>query len=66
MIVAANLSSREEEKLLRVLRKHKTAIGWTIADIRGISPAKCMHQIYLEDIAMPTRDAKRRLHPHMK
>ena len=50
----------------RVLREHKTPIGWTIADIKGISPAKCLHQIYLEDKAKPTRDAQRRLNPYMK
>jgi hypothetical protein len=66
MIVAANLSLGEEEKLLRVLREHKTTIGWTIADIKGISSAKCMHQIHLEDEAKPTRDAQRRFNPHMK
>jgi hypothetical protein len=66
MIVAANLSLGEEEKLLRVLREHKTAIGWTITDIKGISLAKCMHQIHLEDGAKPTRDAQRRLNLHMK
>jgi hypothetical protein len=66
MIVATNLSLGEEEKLLGVLREHKTAIGWTIADIKGISPAKCMHQIHLEDEAKPTRNAQKRLNPHMK
>jgi hypothetical protein len=66
VIVAANLCSGEEEKMLRILREHKTAIGWTIADIKGISPAKCMHQIHLEDEAKPTRDVQRRLNPHMK
>jgi hypothetical protein len=40
MIVATNLSLGEEEKLLRVLRKHKTAIRWTVIDIKGISPTK--------------------------
>jgi hypothetical protein len=39
VVVAANLNLGEEEKLLRVLREHKTAIGWTIADIKGISNA---------------------------
>lgn len=57
MIVAANLSLVEQEKLLRVLREHKTALGWTIADIKGISPSKCMHKILLEDNAKPNRDA---------
>jgi hypothetical protein len=66
VIVATNLSLGEEEKLLRVLREQKIAIGWTIADINGISPAKYMHQIHLEDEAKPTRDAQRRVNPHMK
>jgi hypothetical protein len=66
VIVAANLSLGEEEKLLRVLKENKTVIGWTIADIKGISPTKCMHQIHLEDEAKPTKDAQRRLNPHMK
>jgi hypothetical protein len=66
VIVTANLSLEEEEKLLRVLREYKTAIGWTIADIKGISPAKCMHQIHLEDEAKPTKDAQRMLNLHIK
>jgi hypothetical protein len=41
-------------------------LGCTIVDIKGISPAKCMYQILLEDEAKPTRDAQRRLNPHMK
>jgi hypothetical protein len=66
VIIASELSLGEEEKLLRVLRDHKIALGWTIADIKGISPAKCMLRILLEDEAKPTRDAQRRLNPHMK
>jgi hypothetical protein len=66
VIIALELSLGEEEKLLRVLRDHKTALGRTIADIKGISPSKCMHKILLEDEARPTRDTQRRLNPHMK
>ncbi|XP_038697122.1 uncharacterized protein LOC119993981, partial [Tripterygium wilfordii] len=66
VIVAANLSLGEEGKLIRILRQHKTALGWTIADIKGISPSRCMHQIFLENNAKPTREAQRRLNPHMK
>jgi hypothetical protein len=65
VIIASNLSMQEEEKLLRVLREHKTAIAWGIADIKGISPIKCMHRILLEDGSKPTRDAQRRLNPPM-
>ncbi|KAH9734147.1 hypothetical protein KPL71_017278 [Citrus sinensis] len=48
-----------------VLRDHKTTIGWTIADIKGISPSMCMHRILLEEMSKPTRDAQHRLNPPM-
>ncbi|CAL9020537.1 unnamed protein product, partial [Prunus brigantina] len=66
VIIASHLGPNDEKKLLRVLKEHKTAIGWSIADIKGISPTLCMHKILLEDNAMPKRDAQRRLNPNMK
>ncbi|CAN6547374.1 unnamed protein product [Malus baccata var. baccata] len=65
VIVSSSLTTIEEEKLIRVLKDHKTAIGWTLADIRGISPTTCMHRILLEEGAKPTREAQRRLNPPM-
>ncbi|MCI01180.1 hypothetical protein A2U01_0022205, partial [Trifolium medium] len=41
-IISANLSSLEEEKLLKILRQYKGAIGWSIEDLKGISPTFCM------------------------
>ncbi|KAI5323844.1 hypothetical protein L3X38_032917 [Prunus dulcis] len=66
VIIASHLGPNDENKLLRVLKEHKTAIGWSIADIKGIIPTLCMHKILLEDNAMPKRDAQRRLNPNMK
>ncbi|KAM2504239.1 hypothetical protein PS1_038179 [Malus domestica] len=65
VIVSSSLTAIEEEKLIRVLKEHKTAIGWTLADIRGISPTTCMHRILLEEGAKPTREAQCRLNPPM-
>ncbi|CAN6552365.1 unnamed protein product [Malus baccata var. baccata] len=65
IIVSSSLTTHEEEKLVRVLREHKTAIGWTLADIRGISPTTCMHRILLEEGTKPSREAQRRLNPPM-
>ena len=48
VIIATDLSDTEEDKLLRVLRKYQDALGWTLADIKGISPALCMHRIFME------------------
>ena len=47
VIVVASITPREEEKLLRVLREHRTTLGWTISDIKGISPSICMHKILI-------------------
>ena len=55
VIIFASLVAEQEEKLLLVLKKHKKAIGWTLADIPGISPSTCMHRILLEDGAKPVR-----------
>ncbi|KAI5326989.1 hypothetical protein L3X38_026385 [Prunus dulcis] len=66
VIIAADLTPTEEDKLLRVLRKYQDALGWTITDIKGISPALCMHRILMEDDVKPTVDAQRRLNPIMK
>ncbi|KAM0985937.1 hypothetical protein ACFX2C_013162 [Malus domestica] len=54
VIISLTLTALEEEKMIRVLKEHKTAIGWTLADIRGISPTTCMHRILLEEGAKPT------------
>ncbi|XP_027164730.1 uncharacterized protein LOC113764887 [Coffea eugenioides] len=45
VIISSKLTALEEEKLIRVLKDHKEAIGWTVADIKGLSPATCMHRI---------------------
>ncbi|CAN6560696.1 unnamed protein product [Malus baccata var. baccata] len=66
VIIAADLNDTEEDKLLRVLRKYQDALGWTLADIKGISPALCMHRIFMEVGTKLTIEAQRRLNPIMK
>ncbi|GJW98055.1 putative nucleotidyltransferase, ribonuclease H [Tanacetum coccineum] len=39
VIVASDLFGSQEEALLKVLSKYKAAVGWTIADLKGISPS---------------------------
>ena len=66
VIISASLTVVEEEKLLRVLRDHKNAIRWSLADLKGIRPSMCMHQILLEDGHKPSVEAQRRLNPILK
>ncbi|XP_074298534.1 uncharacterized protein LOC141629429 [Silene latifolia] len=65
VIISSKLTKDQEEALIRVLKQHKEAIGWTMADIKGISPTLCMHRILLEDEAKPVRQPQRRLNPPM-
>ena len=66
VIISATLTVVEEEKLLRVLRDHKDAIGWSLADSKEIRPSMCMHQILLEDGHKLSVKDQRRLNPTMK
>ncbi|KAK1626160.1 hypothetical protein QYE76_000475 [Lolium multiflorum] len=64
VIISAKLSDIEEERLLEILKKHR-AIGYTLDDLKGISPAICQHAINIEDGAKPVVEHQRRLIPKM-
>lgn len=66
MIISAKLSAQQVEALLRVLKKHIRALGWSIADIIGIPPGICTHKINLQDECKPTVEHQRRLNPPMQ
>ena len=53
VIISFELNVVDEEKLLRVLREHKSSIGWSIEDLEGISPSIYMHKILMEDTFTP-------------
>ncbi|KAH9698032.1 hypothetical protein KPL71_023850 [Citrus sinensis] len=65
VIISSSLND-EKGKLLDVLKEHKGALGWTIADIKGINTVDCMHYIHLDENAKPTREMQRQLNPNMK
>ncbi|KAK1641954.1 hypothetical protein QYE76_059759, partial [Lolium multiflorum] len=66
IIISAKLSDFEEERLLEILKKHRGAIGYTLDDLKGISPSICQHAINMEDDAKPVVEHQRRLIPKMK
>ena len=66
VIISSSLTAMEEEKLLRVLRDHKQALGWSLADLKGIRPSMGMHRILLEDDHKPSVEAQKRLNLTMK
>jgi len=51
---------------MRVLRGNEGALGWNISDLKGISPAYCMHKIHMEAKYKHVVQHQRRLNPTMK
>ena len=66
VIISSSLEMNQENQLLEILRTHRTTLGWTIADIKEISPLIYTHRIHLEEDVKPSRQPERRLNPIMK
>ncbi|XP_058732692.1 uncharacterized protein LOC131604259 [Vicia villosa] len=66
VVISSKLTTKEEARLIQILQKNKAAIGWVLADLKGISPAYCMHKIMLEEEFKPVAQPQRRLNPTMK
>ncbi|XP_027364507.1 uncharacterized protein LOC113871611 [Abrus precatorius] len=55
IVISTKLDGNQEKKLLKVIKRHKRAIGWTLTEIPRISPSMYMHRILLEEGAKPVR-----------
>ncbi|XP_073309932.1 uncharacterized protein [Primulina huaijiensis] len=65
VIISFDLTYVMEGKLLKVLKEHRSAFAWNVADIKGINPSVCMHKILMEDKYSPIVQPQRRLNPKM-
>lgn len=63
IIVNANFDRDKIEKLLVMLRKYPTCLGYNISDTKGISPSVCMHIIMLEEDSKGSREHQRMINP---
>ena len=61
VIISSCLTINQEIQLLEVLKECKSALGWSIADIKGISSSIYKHMIILEPDTEPVRDKQWRL-----
>lgn len=46
VIISSSLSEEEEFKLISLLKEYNVAIGWSMADIKGMSPTVCTYKIF--------------------
>ena len=56
MIISDKLSQEESLRLITVLEKHHSAFGYSLQDLKGISPALCTHRIPTDPDPIPSRE----------
>ncbi|GAV86319.1 hypothetical protein CFOL_v3_29751 [Cephalotus follicularis] len=56
VIISSDLTLSQEEEVIHLLKENKEAIGWTMADIKGISPSIYEHRINLIEGSKPSRE----------
>jgi len=66
VIINDELSDEQVHQLLTELRKYRRAIGYSLADIKGISPSLCTHRIHLENESYSSVEPQRRLNRNLK
>ena len=66
VIIASDLDEQQVQSLVKLLKRFKRAIGWTIADIIRIPPGICSHKIQLMPDHKPSIEHQRRLNPPMQ
>ena len=54
-------SDKEMAKLLAVLEKHRPIFGYSLEDLKGISPTLCTRRIPIDSTCIPSRELQRRL-----
>jgi len=66
IIIMSHLTARQEKSLMSILRKYREVIGWTMTDIKGLSPTIVQHHIHLNEETKSKRDPQHELNPIMQ
>ena len=66
VIISSHLSDEETAKLLAVLEKHRSIFGYSLEDLKGISPTLCTHRIPIDSTCTPSREPQHRLNNTMR
>jgi hypothetical protein len=66
MIISDKLSHKETLRLITVLEKHHSAFGYSLQDLKGISPALCTRRIPTDPNILPFREPQCRLNNAMR
>jgi hypothetical protein len=59
IIISDSLTQEQTFCLMAVLEKHKATFGYSLQDLKGISPALCTHRIPTDPDVPPSREPQR-------
>jgi hypothetical protein len=65
VIISNKLSDEETSKLIAILEKHRSVFGYSLQDLKGISPTLCTHRIPIDPASTPSRKPQHRLNNAM-
>jgi hypothetical protein len=66
MTISDKLSNDETRRLVATLEKYRSVIGYSLKDLKGISPSLCTHRIPMEQDHKPIREHQGRLNNAMR
>jgi hypothetical protein len=56
VIISDKLSNDETRSLVATLEKYRSVIGYSLKDLKGISPSLCTHHVPMEQEHQPIRE----------
>jgi hypothetical protein len=59
IIISDKLSDEETSKLIAILEKHRSVFGYSLQDLKGISPTLCTHRIRIDPASTPSHEPQR-------
>jgi hypothetical protein len=66
VIINDQLTQEGTHRLITILEQHRSTFGYSLQDLRGISPALCTHRIPANPDVLPFKEPQRRLNNVMR
>jgi hypothetical protein len=66
VIISDKLSDNETGRLVATLEKYQSVTGYSLKDLKGISPSLCTHRVPMEQEHQPVHEHQRWLNNGMR
>jgi hypothetical protein len=66
VIISDKLSNAKTQRLVATLEKYQSVIGYSLKDLKGVSPSLCTHHIPMEQEYKPVCELQQRLNNVMR